>query len=106
MFGATEYSKDVRLAYVEEFRTSGMSQSAFAKEKDIPPSTFRGWLKEFEEHLNFGEVDLRNQNSFENLRTGIKKTLLFSGENIRIELKEGYNKEFLRNIIEVLINAN
>lgn len=42
MFGMSEYSKEEKYGYVEEFKCSGMTAGAYAKEKDIPPSTFRG----------------------------------------------------------------
>lgn len=35
-----------------------------------------------------------------------KSSTVFATENIRIELKENYDKELLKKIVEVLINAN
>lgn len=36
--------------------------------------------------------------------TRIIKPVIFANENIRIELREGYDKDFLKRIIEVLVN--
>lgn len=108
MFGGTEYSKELKMQYVEEFKAGNMSLTAFARMKAIPPSTFRGWLKDFNiaPTPQFGELDLCNMKSNENQKMPSKKATLFWNENIKIELKEGYSKEFLRSVIEVLINAN
>ena len=42
--------------------------------------------------------------SEKNAQPKMKKPTVFVNEKIRIELKEGYSKQFLRNIVEVLIN--
>ena len=54
-----EYSIAEKIAYVEEYRESGLSQSQFAKTKGIAPTTFSGWLR-LERALAFGEIDLNS----------------------------------------------
>jgi hypothetical protein len=102
---AREYSQEEKIAYVEEFKSSGMTSTAFAREKNIPDTTFRGWLR-LERAMAFGEIDLKPSNVSETSKVSIKKTMVFAKDDIRIELKEGFDKQFLRNIIEVLLNAN
>lgn len=41
---ARKYSKQEKEKYIEEFKNSNESQSAFAKVRGIPEATFRGWL--------------------------------------------------------------
>ncbi len=100
-----EYTQEEKLAYVEEFKTSGMSQKGFAKEKGIPDTTFRGWLK-LDRALGFGEICLKPTATNYEVKEPIRKTTIFAREDIRIELKEGFDKQFLRKIVEVLINDN
>ena len=97
------YSEEEKIAYVEEFKESGMSITAYAREKEIPATTLRGWLR-LDRALSFGEIDIKPHNVQPQIAPQ-KKSMVFAMENIRIELKEGYNKEFLKRIIEVLCNA-
>ena len=102
-----QYSKEEKIAYVEEFKSSGMSANEYSREKGIPATTFRGWLR-LDRALEFGEIDLKSGEieQISKVVPPIRKTMVFAKEDIRIELKEGYDKELLRNIVEVLINAN
>ncbi|MBR2785211.1 MAG: hypothetical protein IKD74_04410 [Clostridia bacterium] len=57
--------------------------------------------------MTFGEINLSQTTSIAETSTiAPKKPTIFVSDNIRIELKEGFNKEFLRKIVEVLINDN
>lgn len=97
------YSEEEKIAYVEEFKASEMSIKAYAEEKGIPDTTLRGWLKQ-DRALAFGEIDI-NPKPVAPAKIPQKKSIVLAMENIRIELKEGYNKEFLKSLIEVLENA-
>ena len=102
-----KYSKEEKIAFVEEFKASGMTCNEYSREKGIPSTTFRGWLR-LDSALEFGEIDLRETVIAQASRPTpvIRKTTVFAKEDIRIELKEGYDKGLLRNIVEVLINAD
>lgn len=97
-----KYSEEEKASYVEEFSRCDVSKASFAKEHGIPESTFRGWLKA-DEDISFGRIEI------EPLNTGVsvydKDTIVFINENIKIELKENFNKELLKQIVEVIINA-
>ena len=95
------YSEEEKMAYVEEFKNSGMGSTTFAREKGIPESTLRTWIRE-DRNLEFGAIEIGAPKI--NTAEVLKKKTVFANENIRIELKEGFNKEFLRKIVEVLIN--
>ena len=99
------YSKEEKIAYVEEFKASGMNIAEYARTRNIPNTTLRGWLR-LDKALAFGEINIRPQTNAVPPAPVVKKTMVFAKEDIRIELKEGFDKEFLRNIVEVLINAN
>lgn len=100
-----EYTQEEKLAYVEEFKASGMSQKRFAKEKGIPDTTFRGWLR-LDRALGFGEISLKPTTTNYAAKEPVRKTMIFARDDIRIELREGFDKQFLRKIVEVLINDN
>lgn len=102
MSGRT-YEKEEKQAYVEDFKNSGELLERYALEKGIPASTLRGWLKEDRE-LAFGAIEIKTSNV--SLPKITKNATVFATENIRIELKEGFDKILLRNIVEVLINVN
>ena len=80
---------------------SGKCKTEYARENDIPEATFRAWIKE-ENYSNYGMLELDDDGT-EKIVKPIKPTI-FANETIRIELREGYDKEFLRKMVEVLIN--
>lgn len=93
-----KYTDKEREKYLEEYQNSDLTLSAFAREKGIPVSTLKGWINR-ETDIRFGEV-LTEENS----RTSMPRpNKVFITENIRIELKYGYNKEFLKRVVEVLM---
>ena len=98
---ARTYEKEEKQAYVEDFKKSGESLARYASEKGIPETTLRGWVKA-EKELNFGAIEIKPSNTV--IPKSTKNATVFVCENIRIELKEGFDKNFLRKIIEVLIN--
>lgn len=105
---ARKYSNEEKRAYIEEFKVSGLNKTKFAREKGIPEATFRGWLK-FESLETFGEIDLKKTTCIYaepicELNPLIEKTIIFKQDNINLELREGYNKQLLKKIVEVLVS--
>lgn len=96
------YEEEEKRMYLDAFNVSGKTKTAFARENNIPEATFRAWIKE-NEYLTFGAIQLNNHEIAQPMRNKRQSTI-FSCENIRIELKEGFDKNFLRRIVEVLIN--
>lgn len=93
-----KYTDMEREQYLKEYQNSDLTISQFAREKGIPASTLKGWINK-ETDIRFGELQTE-----ENKRTAMPRpNKVFITENIRIELKYGYNKEFLRRVVEVLI---
>lgn len=93
------YNEEQKRSYIAEYHMSGKNKTLFARENGIPESTFRKWVKE-ENVDTFGMINL---NTEENVI--IKKpanTVVFYNQHIRIELKDGYNKEELKKIVEVI----
>lgn len=96
------YSEEEKRKHLDAFRVSGKSKTAYARGNNIPEATFRAWVKE-EEHQTFGAIRINEE--VPSISTKVKKqSTIFSSEDIRIELKEGFDKEFLRKVVEVLIN--
>ena len=93
-----KYTDKERERYLEEYQNSDLTMTQFAREKGIPASTLKGWLSK-ETDIRFGELQTEV-----NTRTAmLRPNRVFITENIRIELKYGYNKDFLKNVVEVLM---
>ena len=98
---ARTYSEEEKRVHLDKYKVSGKCKTEYARENDIPEATFRAWIKE-ENYADFGILEM-NASEPEKVTKLVKPTI-FANENIRIELREGYDKEFLKKIIEVLVN--
>lgn len=94
------YNEEEKRDYLDGFKVSGKSKTEYARENGIPEATFRAWVKE-EQYGAFGSIDINEPVSQPRLRESVKP-IIFCDTNIRIELREGYNKEYLKQIIEVI----
>ena len=99
---ARNYSDEEKRVHLDKYKVSGKSKTEYARENDIPEATFRAWVKE-ENYSDFGMIETET-NEDGKVVTKIIRPIIFANENIRIELREGYDKSFLKRIIEVLIN--
>ena len=52
--------------------------------------------------LTYGMIDIKNPDKSQTPR--VIKPTIFMSDKIRIELQEGYDKNLLRSVVEVLIN--
>ena len=98
---ARTYSEEEKRVHLDKYKVSGKCKTEYARENDIPEATFRAWIKE-ENYADFGILEM-NESEPEKVVKLVKPTI-FANHNIRIELREGYDKEFLKKIIEVLVN--
>ena len=96
------YSDEEKRLHLDQYKVSGKSKTEYARENDIPEATFRAWVKE-ENYSDFGIIETET-NEDGKVVTKIIKPIIFANENIRIELREGYDKNFLKRIIEVLVD--
>lgn len=93
-----KYTMEEKEKTIEEFKTSNLSMREFLRIKGIPSSTFRGWLDK-ENKIRFGEINIGN----DDVRIPPPRaTTVFLNDTIRIELKDGYDKQFLKSILEVI----
>ena len=97
-----QYSEEDKILHVEEFKRAGQNIGEFTRANDIPESTFREWLKK-DGDMEFGKIQI-NQSSTSAAKL-TRNTMIFVCENIRIELKENFNKDLLKQMVEVMINA-
>ena len=95
------YSEEEKKEIIEGYKSSGMPVATYAKERGMPESTLRSWLKEVQ-NMTFGAIEIKASTVIPKAKNN---TMVFVCENIRVELGEGFNKEFLRNIVEVLCSA-
>lgn len=94
------YSDEEKRSHLDQYKVSGKCKTEYARENDIPEATFRAWIKE-ENYSDFGILEPSTNESIKVAK--VVKPIIFSNDNIRIELREGYDKEFLRRIIEVIL---
>ncbi len=93
-----KYTDKEREHYLEEYQNSELTMSQFAREKGIPASTLKGWINR-ETEIRFGEVQTE-----ENTRTAMPRpNKVFITEFFRRDLKYGYNKDFLKKVVDVLM---
>lgn len=95
------YSEEEKQELLDQFKVSGKSKTEYARENGIPEATFRAWVKE-EAYANYGVLDVGIAEQAPTKK--VVRPIIFANENIRIELREGFDKAFLRKMIEVLIN--
>jgi len=95
------YSEEEKRLYLDKYKVSGKCQTEYARESGIPEATFRAWIKE-ENYADFGILETSSVESEKEAK--LIHPIIFSNENMRIELRNGYDKEFLKRIIEVLVN--
>ena len=102
---SNQYSEEEKAAYVAGYKRmdGSVSASGFAKGNGIPASTFNGWLKA-DANMPFGKLQIE-QSTISYIAKPNRNVIVFASENIRIELKENFDKEFLNRIMGVLINA-
>ena len=93
------YSEEEKQEYLDQYRVSGKNQRVYAMENQIPEATFRAWVKE-EQCKMYGTIDLSSNK--DNQVKPIAKPIIFCNENIRIELKEGFDREYLQRVVEVI----
>lgn len=67
------------------------------EKRGILEATFRTWVKE-EQYGMFGALEINQQEQV--AQKQLVKSTIFCNENIRIELKEGYDREYLKRIIK------
>ena len=100
---ARVYSDEEKEEYLAEYHESGKSKSEFSREKDIP-TTFRRWIDN-ENRSTYGMIYLNKLNKEKQpVMSNILKPTVFVSSKIKIELQEGYDKNLLRSVVEVLIN--
>lgn len=95
------YSDEEKRLHLDQYKVSGKTKTEYARVNDIPEATFRAWIKE-ENLASYGMLDIGNNDPVTTVK--ITKPIIFANENIRIELREGFDKRFLKRIIEVLID--
>lgn len=94
------YGEAEKQEYLDKYKVSGKSKTLFARENNIPEATFRAWLKD-EQYAMYGAIDLTQQTDQSAVVSAVKP-IIFCNDKIRIELREGYDKEFLRRVVEVI----
>lgn len=70
----------------------------YAKQKKLREETLRKWLQENKD-ATFGKIST----NLMAMNFNVEKKIVFKNESIHIELCNGYNKEYFKKIVEVLM---
>ena len=97
---ANVYSEEEKQNHLDQYKESGKTKTEYAREHSIPEATFRAWVKE-EMLATYGMLDF-NSSETNVTNNKIPRSKIFVDEYIRIELRYGYDKQFLKRIVEVL----
>ncbi len=100
-----KFSEEEKEKYVRGFKNCTLPLYDYARKMKINPEDLKQWLKEDDGSALFGKIEMSNIVGTPS-STLIKRTAIkFESENIKIELKENYDKALLMNLMEVLINV-
>lgn len=77
----------------------GLRVEQYAQQNGITENNLRQWLEE-DKDATFGKLSMDTMA----LQFNVEKTIIFKNKNINIELREGFDKDYLKQIVEVLIN--
>ena len=89
-----QYTVEEKKKCVEGYKNSHLTISKYAKQNNISHVTLKRWLDKDNEG-KFGEVSIAIDNP---------PTFNLVTDAIKIELKEGYSKNFLQGILEVILS--
>ena len=95
------YSEAEKEKYVRGFKSCTLTLDEYANKMQIDSEKLKEWLKNTKYSEKFGLLTFDMQSNIENASSS--KNLTFITNNIRIELKSGYDKALLRNIMEVIL---
>ena len=98
-----EYSEAEKIKYVQGFQKCTLTIRDYADKMVIDADELKKWLKEYKELPAFGVIDLSTPLVQENIE-GRTNGMKFENDKIKIELKDGYEKEQLLKLIEVIMN--
>ena len=104
----SKYNSEDKKRWIEEFKSSGKAAQTYAKEIGVPATTFRMWLKQEankQYEKTFGTIAIgENEITDNTINDNNVNSIKYCGKKIKIVLESGYDKEFLKKVIEVLIN--
>lgn len=102
---AKRYTEVEKKKYVNDWKKSGLSITEYAKKNNIGMSSIARWRNAYAQ-ATFGEIELSNNNQEVETTKNEDKELWktkFVTNKIELYLKPGYDKQFLKSIVEVLV---
>lgn len=98
------YDDKKRSEILEEFKKSGKTAYGFCKEKKLSLVTLKRWLSK-ENSETFGIIYKKDKLE-ESIRKNETMTCatIFKNDKISIELEKGYDRNFFKKVIEMILN--
>ncbi len=100
-----EYSEEEKEKYVRGFKKCTLPLYEYARKMKINPEDLKQWLKKDNGSALFGKIEMKDIIEEPSSTLAKRTAIKFESKNIKIELKENYDKELLMNLMEVLINV-
>ena len=97
-----EYSEADKAKYCRGFKKCTLPIADYAEKMDIPVEELKQWLKEYKEPPAFGAINVASL--FEQSEDNSNKiNFKFKTDSIKIEIAEGYEKNVLKKILELMM---
>jgi transposase-like protein len=92
-----KYSKEEREEHIKKWQSSGLGQTDYSRQNNLPPTTFYTWCRKLNSRkkkpsfieIKFDNKILREENTIE----------LIMGNGISLRMREGISPEIIRGII-------
>lgn len=95
------YSEEEKQKYCAGFKKCTLPITDYAEKMNIDVVELKQWLKGYKEPLKYGKINVKELASKEVGENKEKATsILFETDEIKIELKENYDKKLLMKIME------
>ncbi len=97
-----QYTKEDQQKYCAGFKKCTLPITDYAEKMNINVEDLKKWLKEYKEPLPYGAINLTKL--IEQPKEPTKGIYVkFTTDAINVELKENYDKDLLKKILELLV---
>lgn len=99
------YDEADKLKYVRGFKNCNLTVLDYCDKMQIRYEDMKEWLKEYKNLPAFGVINIQAQQTTVTPKIKSSTPIKFETDTIKIELKSGYDKQLLQQMVEVLIQC-
>jgi len=86
--------------HVKAWRASGLTATAYAAERGVPPSSLRYWARQLKDSAPEPEVRLARVVA---PGAAADEPILLEAHGVRIAVRRGFDREVLRDVLAILV---